>query len=130
MKKELELKLKEDFPILYADLYGDMRQTCMTWGFGHGNGWHDLIRNLSVNLTEEINKLPEEERHLCKASQVKEKYGTLRFYMNHTTDEMDKLINEAEDLSAKTCEVCGALGKITNNGWIKVLCDEHARKEK
>ncbi len=66
-------------------------------------------------------------RHPC-ASQTKEKYGTLRFYMTSETEEMSKYISEAENLSAKTCEDCGAPGKYRNGGWVATLCDEHAEK--
>lgn len=59
-----------------------------------------------------------------KAEQVKEKFGTLRVYMTSTTDKMDKIIQEAEEKSAKTCENCGEKGKVRGGGWIKVLCDE------
>ena len=58
-----------------------------------------------------------------KAVQVKEKLGTLRFYMNSETKEMSELISKAESLSYKTCEYCGAPGKQREGGWIKTLCN-------
>ncbi len=58
-----------------------------------------------------------------KASQVKEKYGGLRFYMTCGTDEIFDLIEEAEALSYKTCEECGEPGEERNTGWIRTLCD-------
>ena len=57
--------------------------------------------------------------------QVKEKFGTLRFYMGVAHDAIHAAIDRAEQESAVTCEACGAPGKSRNNGWISVLCDEH-----
>lgn len=59
------------------------------------------------------------------AVQVKEKYGTLRFYMNYETEVISKYIRLAELLSESTCEKCGASGKIRGTGWMYVACDEH-----
>lgn len=59
-----------------------------------------------------------------KAMQVKEKFGGLRFYMNYYVEEIEELINEAEEKSYKTCERCGAPGKSREGGWIITLCDK------
>jgi len=64
-----------------------------------------------------------------RASQVKEKFGTLRFYMTHTTDKMDKLIGEAEKLSEVTCENCGEPGTLRQDGWWRTLCDKCEEKK-
>ncbi len=58
------------------------------------------------------------------AVQVKEKYGTLRFYMCCETLEITNLIEEAEALFLQTCENCGSPGKIRGNKWILVKCDD------
>lgn len=63
-----------------------------------------------------------------RASQVKEKFGTLRFYMTCETDEMDKLIQEAEHLSAVTCEECGEPGELRGTSWLTTLCDSCSTK--
>jgi hypothetical protein len=65
-----------------------------------------------------------------RASQVKEKFGTLRFYMISETDEMSKLISEAEAKSAITCEFCGEPGELRNTGWYITLCDKCHEKRK
>lgn len=61
------------------------------------------------------------------ASQIKEKFGTLRFYLTSGTEEMWKIVHEAENKSCKICEECGAPGKRRGGGWILTLCDEHAK---
>jgi len=97
----------------------------MVWGFP-GDGWEPIIRRLSEKLEAAIAALPAEERELCCASQVKEKFGSLRFYMNGSTDEMEAWISAAEDESERTCETCGAPGKNSGSVWLKTACEEHA----
>ena len=60
------------------------------------------------------------------ADQVKEKYGTLRFYYHGGDDVIDGMVRMAEAMSAVTCEVCGNPGTQRGGGWILTLCDAHA----
>ncbi len=60
-----------------------------------------------------------------QAVQVKEKFGTLRFYVDGGNERSWTLIELAEGMSERTCEVCGAPGTIRRGGWIRTLCDEH-----
>lgn len=60
------------------------------------------------------------------ASQVKEKFGTLRFYYYGGDDYISGIESMAESMSARTCEKCGKPGKVRQGGWIQTLCDEHA----
>ena len=46
------------------------------------------------------------------ADQVKEKFGTLRFYYTGGDDRIDGMVRMAESMSAVTCETCGAPGKL------------------
>lgn len=115
MKTELTDFLNETFPNLYKSHYG------RGMGFECGDGWFSLIYDLSYKLEKEIEKLPEEERPI--ATQVKEKFGTLRFYMSSETDEMDKLISDAETKSETICEMCGDKALLRQDGWWATLCD-------
>lgn len=63
------------------------------------------------------------------ATQVKEKYGTLRFYYNGGDDTIDGMVRMAEAMSSVTCEVCGASGKTLGGGWIRTLCRQHALED-
>lgn len=60
------------------------------------------------------------------ATQVKEKYGILRFYVNYSNPVIDAMIGLAESMSARTCEVCGAPGTRGGDGWLRTTCEEHA----
>jgi hypothetical protein len=62
------------------------------------------------------------------AVQVKEKYGTLRFYYDGGDDFIYGIVQMAESMSEVTCEACGNPGKLRNGGWIQTLCDVHAEE--
>lgn len=101
-------------------------------GFECASGWCNIIYDLSIKIEKILNdyaenhKVPEGEeyeRFEMFAVQVKEKYGTLRFYMSCETDEITDLIHEAQALSSQTCENCGAPAKMRGKSWIEVKCD-------
>ena len=58
-------------------------------------------------------------------TQVKEKFGTLRFYYDGGDDVIDGMVRMAEAMSAVTGEECGVPGEQRQGGWIRTLCDEH-----
>ena len=131
MREELDKQLVEKYPLLYRNRYAPMTETAMCWGFSHGDGWYNIIDKLCDNIQSHIdwyNRDGEKVPQLV-AVQVKEKFGTLRFYTNPTTDYFRGLIAMAEAMSEVTCEVCGTPGKRRGGGWIKTLCDEHAKKD-
>lgn len=84
-------------------------------------GWYPLIKKLIEDLIAlGWNK---------NITQIKEKYGTLRFYITDGTDAIWDKIEEAEDVSASICEVTGKPGKLrTDISWWKTLCDEEYNK--
>lgn len=64
--------------------------------------------------------------HQVTATQIKEKFGTLRFYYLGGDDYCRGVESMAESMSAVTCEVCSSPGKLRHGGWVQTLCDEHA----
>ena len=81
-------------------------------------GWYPLIKN----LIDELITLGWDKQ----VTQVKEKFGGLRFYINGGSDEIYNKITEAEKLSHETCELCGEKGELrTKIRWFTTLCDEH-----
>jgi hypothetical protein len=175
VNEELDKKLVDSFPLLYGDRHAPMQSTCMCWGFDCGDGWFDIIWNLSSKIEPIIERIIDDNpalscsvcgcskecHYACKtrspgrclsihivpeskekppgnyrscfcdeyrgsyprASQVKQKYGGLRFYLTCGTNEINNLINEAEELACKTCEECGSPGEERGGGWINTLCD-------
>lgn len=130
MKEELDNKLCTDFPNLFADRRAPMQVTCMCWGFP-GDGWYGIIREAAEKLEPLIVAYKKEnpDQDFPRASQVKEKFGTMRFYMTTETEEMDRIVSEVERKSAETCEGCGQKGELRKGGWLVTLCDECYHKE-
>lgn len=101
MNKELELKLVEKYPKIYSQYGGDMKETCMHWGFEHGDKWYDLINVLSAKIQNYIDWKERNNTPIPQvvAEQVKEKFGTLRFYYRGGDDFIDGLVSMAEGIS-------------------------------
>lgn len=115
MRRELAENIYLQCPIIYRgkDLGPDKNLMC--FGFECGSGWYDLILNLSIKietLTETLRDDGIELDYLPMVTQVKEKYGGLRFYLTVSTNKMDELISKAEDDSLHICEECGAEGQL------------------
>jgi hypothetical protein len=113
MKKQLKDQLRIDYPLIFAD-------QC---GIEVGDGWFDLIDVLCDTIESHISHLPEDLQNQIYAIQIKEKYGSLRFYMSHDTPFIDGAIAVAETMSLHVCEICGRPGRQRLGGWIRTLCD-------
>ena len=60
-----------------------------------------------------------------RIEQIKEKFGGLRWYDYGGTNDVFNIINKYEDISYKTCIVCGKPAKYITKGWICPYCEEH-----
>lgn len=131
MNNRLDSYLTKRCPTLFADRYSSMKVTCMCWGFEVGNGWYQLVKEACLKLEPIMAALKAKDPEgwsygYYRASQVKEKFGTLRFYLTCNTPITDKIIERAEKKSAITCDVCGKQGKLTGTGWVATRCKRHA----
>jgi hypothetical protein len=118
MKDELEKKLRKEFNFYqYGGFFGK------GLAFECGDGWFDLLYDLSKKIQKLIDKGKISKDF--NVHQVKEKFAFLRYYTNFSTDELDKLINQAEEQSMITCEQCGKSGKVKDIGghWYMTLCN-------
>ncbi len=130
MNTENTESLLKKYPKIFIQHKLPMTQTCMCWLFECGDGWHKIIDVLCSHLQWDIdhNGYPQIE-----ATQVKEKFGTLRFYYGYAESEIeyedrkyghqDGMISLAESLSGYICEECGSTdGVKQTKGWIISLC--------
>ena len=62
--------------------------------------------------------------------QVKEKFGTLRFYYSGGDDYISGMVSLAESMTGVTCESCGNAGERRGGGWVHTYCTpcEEARE--
>jgi hypothetical protein len=125
MRKELEQKLVERWPTWF-DVKGDVRHTLMSFGFCHGDGWFDILWRLCEDLEPLVAEFESAAGCPFEVLQVKEKFGGLRFYVNHANEAIHRRFGAAALESFRTCEVCGQPGKRREGSWIKTLCDKHA----
>lgn len=117
MNIKLQNKLFKKYPKLFRQRKLSMQETCMCWGIDCGDGWYWLIDNL-CNYISKVDEAVE-------ATQVKEKYGTLRFYIDGGSDKIEAAISFAEFLSGKICETCGSTdAKLRGKSWLSTKCDK------
>lgn len=95
----------------------------MCWGFDVGDGWYHL---LDV-LCEELQRETDQGAPQVVASQVKEKFGGLRFYVESANARQMAMIDIAEALSLRVCDVCGSPGTLgeSTTGWLSTRCEAH-----
>jgi transcription elongation factor Elf1 len=128
MNRENTKRLWEKYPKIFAGKDLPITQSLIPFGFECEDGWYELIDALCDYLqfhTDHNNK-PQ-----VVATQVKEKFASLRFYVNGATPEQWAAIDFAESLSGRICERCGAWGSLKATGgnpmgWYKTLCDKCA----
>lgn len=129
MKQELDQMLCERYPKIFANRHKPMNETAMCWGFEHGDGWFNIIDQLCRNIQNHIDWQTKQGHQVPQvvADQVKEKFGTLRFYYSGGDDVIDGMIRMAEAMSGVTCDVCGAPGETGGQGWISTRCETHRK---
>ena len=131
MRAELDRELCEKYPKMMVNRHRDMKETTMCWGFEVGDGWYNIIRNLMSQIQHHIDWKNRDSEVVQQVTldQVKEKFGTLRFYYTGGDDRIRGMVTMAEAMSAVTCEVCGNAGKFRGRNWYYTSCEEHAREE-
>jgi len=181
MSPELDKQLCEKYPDIFANRYESPDKSCLSFGLEVGDGWYNLIDVLcealtysfttSVQIDEEDGKRLGVKPYTDKdgsamyffhveppqvvADQVKEKFGSLRFYYHlvyakdnislletkkypdlesvnkRYADYFSGVVHFADVASERTCEVSGAEGEMhSRNGWFKVLNKQLASEEK
>lgn len=90
--------------------------------YGRQNVERDLANPKFMNVPDAVTQVV--------AVQIKEKWGSLRFYTYGGDSYTHGIIDLAESLSEVTCEECGSPGKIYTDGWHVALCSQHAEEQK
>lgn len=105
----------------------DPRSSFACFGFEVGQGWYKLIARLFDDLAAIITP----SRQRLEVRQVKEKFGTLRFYWQDSFDvdtsaRISAAVDLAEFRSEVTCETCGGPGRLVcASGWLLTRCPDH-----
>ena len=125
MKQELDSLLCEKYPKMMVNRNKNMQETCMCWGFECGDGWFNILDQLMGNIQHHIDWKNRKEEVVAQVTldQVKEKFGTLRFYYSGGDDAIDGMVRMAESMSGVTCEECSAPAQTHGPGWIRTICE-------
>lgn len=112
--RDWEEKIARDYPWLFPK---------GAFGMAVGNGWADLLSELCRRIDLVVDE--DWKDGSCCLTDVKEKYGLLRVsYLG--PDEINRVVDWAEEASARTCDECGRNGRMRRKGgWLLVRCDAH-----
>ena len=130
MSPEKEKILCQKYPKIFK-FPGDVNEPIDMWGLECDDGWFELIDTLCDKIqshidwrSRDIQDAETAENLQVVAEQIKEKFGSLRFYVRGGDDTTDAFISFAETMSLKICETCGQPGKQqSGRGWIHTACD-------
>jgi hypothetical protein len=124
---EKVLALKAKCPLLFNAVDKEVHPRC---GFYIGDGWFPMVERLCLLIEHHIaHYVPEEIRGEIYLAQVKEKFGSIKVYMNESTPFIDGAIALAESLSLPICEECGAPGELRLTSYQRTLCNKHSKLE-
>ena len=119
---------KTRFPLCF-----ERTGSCMEFGIQHHSGWNSIIERLlakiEAHLAEKYAAGFRDPDYGFQIDQIKEKFGTLRFYVCGADDQIFQWIVEAERETAHTCEVCGATGSLhcrIGGYWVYTRCPQCA----
>lgn len=117
-------KLLTAYPLLYREL--------REWGFECGDGWFDLIWQLSADIESaaRLEGTAENAETWPSIRILKQKFGLLRVQFGFdvpVSETIHELVTKADKKSQEICECCGSPGKIggecEDRGWVKALCE-------
>jgi hypothetical protein len=126
MRQELDKLLCEKYPKMMVNRNKDMMETCMCWGFECGDGWYNILNQLMGNIQHHIDWKNRNGEVVPQVTldQVKEKFGTLRFYYTGGDEYISGMVTLAEAMSGCTCESCGnPAERDSNGGWVHTICE-------
>ena len=108
----------------------DMRNTPDYYKYHYEITWLDCLpkgwkKAFGKQICDEL-KDAIESNHLSnyKVLQVKEKYGTLRWYDEGGNKNTCNIIDKYEKISEKVCQLCGKPATHMSKGWIGYYCED------
>lgn len=134
MTKEENKKIVEKFPFLlprnrYTGAVVPDYDYSYTEYDAMPEGWRKAFGiKMCEEIQKELDKSPSLKEQYC-ITQIKEKYGSLRWYSNFYTTEIEKIIQRYENISKRTCICCGAPATKISTGWISPYCNKCAEKD-
>ena len=81
MREELELKLQEEFEFMWQSNVDEEKERDRRWGCECSDGWYDIIHDCCKQIEERYAQA--DKKIDFEPAQIKEKWGTLRFYYGY-----------------------------------------------
>ena len=96
-------------------------------GFECFRGWQPILAHLFERLEPAVAEFTADSRGDLHIERIRQKFGRLQVRLSDQGPaEMRAAIEEAENASVVTCEVCGAPGELADRrGWTAVRCARH-----
>jgi hypothetical protein len=110
--------LETTYPQMFAGQYG---------GIECAAGWRPIIASLCAGIQHHIDWKNRQSPVVPQVTvtQIKEKFGGLRFYYDGGDDEISGMVTMAAGWASHACEECGSQGVLRHGGWLKTLCNTH-----
>jgi len=87
------------------------------------NGWRLAFgEQMCQEIMEVLEQTPYKDEY--RIMQIKEKYGSLRWYSAPAPREVQEIVHKYEEISGLLCIRCGAPAEYITKGWINPLCGE------
>jgi hypothetical protein len=110
-------ELLEKYPFL------KIKNSPVTWLDAMPDGWRKAF---GEQMIEEISQALKGEELVI--TDIKEKFGGLRFYTGGATQEVHDIISKYERMSYHICILCGQKATKISRGWISPYCNACAKE--
>lgn len=145
MNTDLQQVLVEKYPKIFHVRKGTETMPFAMFGIECDDGWFNIINTLCYQIQSYLDWQEKTTQRIIEkdladghttltehipqvvVTQIKEKYGTLRFYYDGGDEHINGMVTMAEAISAVTCETCGNQGKLRGQHWFYTACEAHAR---
>lgn len=130
MSPERDKELCEKYPKIFIDRNSKTSNYPISYGITCGDGWFNILDVACALIQQRCDLVHEkEDKNIqVRALQIKEKFGSLRFYTVGGDDYIHGIIATVESLSSKICEDCGDLGELHSEGWWVTQCEKCRKK--
>jgi len=121
-------QLLNKYPKIFQDYEGNPGKVNYT---GIPQGWIPILDIMCGSIQNHIDNSSRWDKDLQRftnptqvvCTQMKEKFGGLRFYTNGHDDIVEGMITMAEYMCDQVCEDCGSKEDLgVTSGWIRNLC--------
>lgn len=107
---------RDDMAPKYARLFGGRPAFASV-----GEGWKDVV----LSMLAEIDAAVPADDGSFRITDIKTKFA--RLAVHHTgDDDIEAIVDRANERAQRTCETCGAPGVLRRRGWLVIACGEHA----